>query len=303
MKLNAIVAVLALGLAGYCRAQDPFLHGGDVSEIPEVEANGGHYSYHGKSEDPFVIMKEAGWNFVRFRIWNDPSHTGGHGYCDKAHTLEMAKRAAAQGLKISIDFHYSDWWADPSKQWAPDAWKNLKFDDSVKALYDYTKDVVGSLVAQGTPPYMVQCGNEILSGMCWPFAKLNGEDPEPWNHLGKLLKAGFQAVHDAAGPNHIITMIHLDRGGDNKGARWWFDHINKESVQFDTIGLSYYPFYHGTLESMTANIDDLARRYNKDIYIAETAYPWMIGTWPDAKKGLIEAYPATPEGQAAYLRN
>lgn len=282
-----------------------FLCGGDVSEIPQVEAAGGHYSYREKPEDPFAIMKKAGWNWVRFRIWNDPKD----GLCNKEYTLKLAKRAHDQGLKISLDFHYSDWWADPGKQWAPAAWKNLSFEDAVKALHDYTKDVVSAMIAQGTPPYMVQVGNEITSGIIWPFGRLKGDDEEIWGHVAKIIDAGIQAVHDAQGSHRILTMIHLDRGGDNKGARWWFDHLNKYNVKFDTIGLSYYPFWHGHLAEMEANVDDLATRYNKDIYVVETAYPWSLasdqhqeGAVFDGRSKLESGYPATPAGQAAFLK-
>jgi len=302
-----IFILVAASLSAISMAQlpDSFLRGGDVSEIPEVEAAGGHYLYHGKPEDPFVMMREAGWNFVRFRIWNNPKA----GYCDKVHTLAMAVRAKQQGLKISLDFHYSDWWADPGKQYKPEAWKSLSFDKLVQATYDYTKDVVSAMIAQGTPPYMVQVGNEILSGMLWPEGHLNGEDPAKWQQLAELLKAGFRAVHDAQGPDPILTMIHLDRGGDNKTAVWWFDHILKEHVKFETIGLSYYPFWHGGLANMQANLNDLAKRYHKDIYIVETGYPWALDTRSGStehvqgsRRGILDGYPATPEGQDAFLK-
>ncbi len=276
-----------------------------MSEIPEVEANGGHYFYHGKQEDPFVIMRQAGWNFVRFRIWNHPKDA----YCDKQHTLALAVRAKEQGLKISLDFHYSDWWADPGKQYKPAAWKDLSFEKLVKATYDYTKDVVDAMIAQGTPPIMVQVGNEILSGMMWPEGKLNGNDPKQWHQLAELLNAGFRAVHDAQGANRIQSMIHLDRGGDNKSAVWWFDHILKEQVNFDLIGLSYYPFWHGDLNAMQSNVNDLAKRYHKDIYIVETGYPWALDARSRGSvhvkgdsKGMLDGYPASPEGQDKFLK-
>jgi arabinogalactan endo-1,4-beta-galactosidase len=298
----ALSAVLA-SISCVATAQR-FFAGGDVSEIPQVETAGGHYAYQGQVEDPFAIMRKAGWNFVRFRIWNDPRG----GLCDKEYTLNLAKRAQAQGLRISLDFHYSDWWADPGKQYAPAKWRDLPLDEMEAALYSYTKDVVASMIRQGTPPYMVQVGNEITSGMCWPQARLHGEDETPWNHLAGLLSAGIRAVHDAAGKRRILTMIHLDRGGDNKGARWWFDHILREGVKFDAIGLSYYPFWHGHLQAMQDNINDLASRYGKDVYIVETAYPWTTpsdahqdGAVFDAKRSLESGFPATPEGQAAFL--
>ena len=282
--------------------------GGDVSDIPQVEAAGGIYSYRGKIEDPFAIMKEAGWNLVRFRIWNDPKN----GDCDKEYVLKLAKRAQAAGLNISLDFHYSDWWADPGKQYAPAAWKDYPLEKLESVLYSYTKDVVSAMIRQGTPPVMVQVGNEILSGMCWPVGRLEGDKEEPWQNLAGLLRAGIQAIRDAAkdqgGDRKILTMIHLDRGGDNKGARWWFDHIQKEGVEFDMIGLSYYPFWHGTLDDLKQNLNDLATRYGKDLMVAETAYPWADAD-PDHQKGALfdgktaplAQFPVSPDGQREFL--
>lgn len=278
-----------------------FLVGGDVSEIPEVEAAGGKYTYKGKTGDVFQILKKAGWNFVRFRVWNAPRE----GYCDIAHTLEMAKRAKAAGMTISIDFHYSDWWADPGKQNKPAAWKSLSQEDLAKAVYDYTKDVVGGLVDQGTRPYMVQIGNEITPGMLWPEGRLKSDDSQKWKDLAQLVNAGIRAVHDVQGKTRILTMIHLDRGGDNKASRWWFDHAIAEGIDFDTIGLSYYPFWHGTLEAMTENVNDLATRYGKPVYIVETAYPWTIdkarGPGFAMTEKLVPGYDPNPEGQAKFV--
>ena len=303
-RSSTIAVIVSLAQHGAAQSQESFLRGGDVSEIPQVEASGGHYSYHGKREDPFVMMREAGWNFVRFRIWNDPKG----GWCNKTQTLALAKRASAQGMKISLDFHYSDWWADPSKQSKPAAWKELPFEQLVKATYDYTKDVVASMISQGTPPYMVQVGNEITGGMLWPDGKVSGNDPAKWKPLIALLTAGFAAVRDAAGNHPIVTMIHLDRGGDNKGARWWFDNAIKNGLKFDTIGLSYYPVWHGPLTSMRANVNDLANRYHKDIYIVETGYPWVLDERSRSSehvegdsKGLLADFPATPKGQREFL--
>jgi arabinogalactan endo-1,4-beta-galactosidase len=290
--------IAALGIA-----TGALLSGGDVSEIPEVEASGATYSIYGRQSDPFEIMQSQGWKLVRFRVWNDPKG----GWCDEAHTLVMAKRAKAHGLAISLDFHYSDWWADPGKQNKPAAWKTLSFDELTQAVYDYTKMVVGAMVAQGTPPLMVQIGNEIVGGMLWPDGKVDSNDPNQWHRLASLLGSGVRAIHDAQGRNHIQTMIHLDRGGDNKTAVWWFDHILAEGLKFDLIGLSYYPFWHGHLDAMEKNVDDLAKRYGKDIYIVETSYPWRINTAPGERvytgqRGLEAGYPPTPEGQKAFLK-
>jgi arabinogalactan endo-1,4-beta-galactosidase len=304
---KAGVCIAAVCLAPLASAQLPrgFLRGGDVSEISQVESTGGKYYLDGKQADPFVLLKKAGWNFVRFRVWNQPKD----GFCDKAHTLELARRAKAQGFKISIDFHYSDWWADPGKQFKPAAWKDLPLDQLAAAVHDYTKDVISALTKQGTPPYMVQVGNEITSGMLWPDGKLNSEDPGQWKNLATLVQAGLQGVRDADGGKKVLTMIHLDRGADNKGAVWWFDHIAKENVSFDTIGLSYYPFWHGHLDQLKANLDDLANRYHKDVYVVETAYPWTTDgahggrrIYADASK-VEGGYAESPDGQAGFLAN
>jgi len=303
-RLTVIAVLSGLLSLGFGQLPSGFLRGGDVSEIPEVEAAGGHYSYHHQQEDPFVIMRKAGWNFVRFRVWNDPKG----GWCDKAHTLALAKRASEQRLKISLDFHYSDWWADPGKQTKPAAWRNLPFDKLEQAVYDYTKDVVSAMVAQGTPPCMVQIGNEIIGGMLWPDGRVSGNDPEKWKPLIKLLDAGIRAVHDARGSNRIQTMIHLDRGGDNKAAVWWFDNAIKGGLKFDLIGLSYYPNWHGGIDQMEKNVDDLADRYKKDVYIVETGYPWILdqrtksmGHVIGDSRGLLPGYPASIEGQDQFL--
>jgi arabinogalactan endo-1,4-beta-galactosidase len=156
---------------------------------------------------------------------------------------------------------------------------------------------------------MVQVGNEITGGMLWPEGKVQGNEPKVWKPLVELLTAGFDAVHEAAGTNPIQTMIHLDRGGDNKGATWWFDNAIKNGLQFDLIGLSYYPVWHGTIAAMQANLNDLATRYGKDIYVVETGYPWAIDARSKGsvhvegdEKGLLPDYPPTPAGQAAFLK-
>lgn len=299
--IGVVLFCLQLAIAAGAQLPRGFLRGGDVSEIPQVEDAGGKYYLDGQAMDPFQLMKKEGWNFVRFRVWNHPFD----GYCDKDHTLALAKRAAALGFKISIDFHYSDWWADPGKQNKPAVWKDLPFDQLTKALHDFTKDVVSALVRQGTPPYMVQIGNEITAGMLWPDGHVTSSDPGQWHKLGALIQAGIDGVHDAENGHKILTMIHLDRGGDNKGATWWFDNLAKQGVNFDLIGLSYYPYWHGHLDALQANLIDLANRYRKPIYVVETGYAWTSVTNRGGNGGfnqrLEEGYPATPEGQAGFL--
>ena len=275
------------------------LRGGDVSEIPQVEAAHGRFLYQGKPLDPFVIMRRAGWNYVRLRVWNHPQD----GFCDELHTLAMARRAKAVGLKISIDFHYSDSWADPGKQIKPAAWAHLDFSHLTEAVEAYTRQVIGALVAQGTPPSMVQIGNEIGAGMLWPDGQVGTKDPQQWAHLAALLKAGVDGAREGAHGLPVIVMLHLQFGGDNAAAHWWLDHLLPYHVPFDAIGLSYYPFWHGHLDVFRANIDELADYYHRNIYVVETAYPWTAHHqgFSEILSKLEPGLPATPAGQAAFV--
>ena len=325
-RVREYVFLAALAIPCFSFGQTPlFIRGGDPSEIPEVEAAKGKYFDSGlpipvtsirrsSDMDPLTVFHYRGLNLIRLRTWVNPTKDGyGNvtpaGYCDKAHTLAMAKRAFQQGLKVAIDFHYSDWWADPGQQWTPAAWASLDHAALVNQVYTYTKDVISALVAQGTPPTIVQPGNEITAGMLWEDGRIYAADGQHWQQFTDLLKAGLQGVHDGAGAANIRTMIHIDRGGDNAGARWFFDNIAAYNVNFDIIGLSYYPWWHGPMSDMKANIDDLATRYSKDILIAETAYPFTMDfsthNWGHVFSDptqLIPGYPATPAGQSAFLQ-
>ncbi len=231
------------------------------------------------------------------------------GYCNLTDVLGLAQRAHQAGLKILIDFHYSDVWADPGTQTKPTAWESLSYPELVQVVNDYTYDVVHDLIAQGTPPAMVQIGNEIPAGMLWDDGRVWPEEyntDEQWTKLAELIDSGIQGVQDA-GSNAEI-MIHIDKGGDNEGARWFFDRLLAHGVAFDIIGLSYYSTWHGSIETMQTNLVDLADRYGKPIIIAETAYPWTL-EWADwtnniigEESQLLPGYPASVAGQTAFLQ-
>jgi len=211
-------------------------------------------------------MKDHGFNYIRLRIFNEPARDSGYspgkGFCDLEHTKQMAKRIKAAGMKFLLDFHYSDTWADPGKQFKPAAWKNLSFTELKKALYDYTKNVLQELKAQGTLPEMVQVGNEINHGLVWPEGNVTNVDS-----MAQLLSAGIAAVK-AVDPS-IIIMLHVALGGQNDETVFFFDQMMARKVHFDVIGLSYYPKWHGTLDDLRDNMNDLVRRYNKDIIVVE----------------------------------
>ena len=240
--------------------------GADISALPQLEARGMKFSDKGVEKDPILIMKDHGFNYIRLRLFNDPAGNGGYspgrGFCDLEHTKQMAKRIKAAGMKFLLDFHYSDTWADPGKQYKPAAWKNLSFPDLKKALYDFTKKTIQELKDQGTTPDMVQIGNEINHGLLWPEGSISHPDS-----LAQLLSAGVAAVK-AVDPT-VVIMMHIALGGQNSESVFFMDQMLVRNVHFDVIGLSYYPKWHGTLDDLSDNISDLVRRYNKDINVVE----------------------------------
>ena len=240
--------------------------GADISFLPELEAGGMKFSDKGVQKDAIQILKDHGMNYVRLRIFNEPARDSGYspgkGFCDLAHTLSMAKRVKEAGMKLLLDFHYSDYWADPGKQYKPAAWRGLSFSDLKNALYNYTKDVMQQLKQQGTAPDMVQVGNEINHGMVWPDGNVANMD-----QLAALIKAGSDAVKEVS-PSTVL-LIHIALGGQNDESVFFLDNMLARGVDFDVIGLSYYPKWHGTLDDLRYNINDLARRYKKDMVVVE----------------------------------
>ncbi len=272
--------------------------GADISSLKKSEDLGGIYKYSdGTQADALQILKDQGLNYARLRVFVDAAD----GYHDKNELLEMASRLKKLGIKLLVDFHYSDNWADPGKQNKPAAWKDYNFEQLKKAVYDHTFDVCSSLVAQGTPPDMMQLGNEINSGMLWPDG-----DHNHFGSLADLLKAGYKAVKDCS--SSTLVMLQIAEGGDNEMARWWFGNITGRDVPFDVIGISYYPYWHGSLAALQYNLDDISARYNKDVIVVETAYAFTDKEDDFlsniANRGMVvTGYPFTPEGQRTMLRD
>ena len=275
--------------------------GADISSLHKSEDKGGVYKYgDGTEADALQILKDNGLNYARLRVWVDPAD----GYHNKAEILAMAKRLKSLGIKLLVDFHYSDNWADPGKQNKPAAWKDLDFEGLKQALYDHTFDVCTSLVAQGTPPDMVQIGNEINSGILWPDG--HTWNPPNWDNLTQLLTAGHDAVKTCS--PETLVMLHIAEGGDNEMARWFFDNLTRRDVPFDVIGVSYYPFWHGSLAELQANLNDISARYDKDVLVAEFAYAFSVleddGLANIAdRKMATDGYLFTPVGQRTMLRD
>ncbi len=272
--------------------------GADVSSLHKSEDMGGIYrDADGTVGDALQILARHGLNYARLRVWVDPAD----GYHDREEVLEMALRLRSLSIRLLVDFHYSDDWADPGKQFKPAAWRDYDFEQLRQAVYDHTFDICSSLVAQGTPPDMVQLGNEINAGILWPDGDYNHMD-----NLAALLTAGYQAVRDSS-PSTLV-MLHIAEGGSNDIARWFFDSMTRRGVPFDVIGISYYPFWHGSLAELQYNLDDISSRYDRDVIVVETAYPFtdeeddFLPNIANASMA-IPGYPFTPEGQRAMLRD
>jgi arabinogalactan endo-1,4-beta-galactosidase len=246
--------------------------GADISFLPQLEARGAKFSDKGVEKDAIQILKDHHFNYIRLRIFNNPAadsgYSPGKGFCDLPHTLAMAKRVKQAGLKLLLDFHYSDTWADPQKQFKPEAWKTLTGTALTQAVHDYTAQVLQALKAQGTPPDMVQVGNEINHGMIWPDGDVQKADSlKRFDTLAGLAKAGASAVRETT-PTALV-MMHVALGGQNQLSKTWLDRMIARGVTFDVIGESYYPKWHGTIADLKANLTDLAKKFPQDIVVVE----------------------------------
>jgi beta-galactosidase len=240
--------------------------GADISFLPELEAKGMVFSDKGIAKDAILLLKEKGFNYIRLRIFVNPAADSGYypkkGFCDLAHTMEMAKRIHDAGLKFLLDFHYSDNWADPGHQIIPSAWKGLSFSAQKKALKKHTKDVLVALKKQHTFPDMIQVGNEINHGIVWPTGDMNHPD-----QMIDLLKEGVAGVRKVS--KTVPIMMHLACGGQNEESIKFLDQLILKKVSFDVIGQSYYPQWHGTLDDLKNNLTDLAKRYQQEVIVVE----------------------------------
>jgi arabinogalactan endo-1,4-beta-galactosidase len=242
------------------------LIGADISWAPSQEDKGTAFSDQGVERDVLEILADNKFNWIRLRLFVDPTAENGYskdGYCGLEQTLAMAKRIKSAGMKFLLDFHYSDTWADPGKQFTPAAWQGMSDAALQEKVYEYTSDVIKRFNDEGVAPEMVQIGNEIHNGMLWPQGKFR-EAPETFC---ALLKRASEAVRDVD-PN-IKIMVHVALGGDNKRSVAFYDKIRSHGVVFDVIGQSYYPEHHGTLDDLKKNLTDLATRYKKPIVVVE----------------------------------
>ena len=291
-----------------------FIKGMDISTLAEVERCGGKFFDNGQEGDLLDILKGYGVNAVRLRLWNDPYAEDGSPYGagtnDLDVTIGLAKRALSHGMQFLLDLHYSDFWADPGKQFKPKAWAHMDDDMLEQAVYDYTLSVLKTLKEKQAYPTMIQIGNEVTNGLLWP----NGKKPE-YDNIARFISAGIRAVR--ALDKELPIMIHLDNGSNNELYRDWFDHYMERGEDFQIIGLSYYPFWHGKVENLVYNMQDIAKRYGKDLIVVEVSMGYTMEDYaqyealsPEMRKGMatkpevVETveYPMTPEGQSDFMQ-
>ncbi len=283
-----------------------FIIGADVSWVQQQEEQGIRFSDLGVQKDIFRILKDHGFNWIRLRVFNDPKAEHGYsnkGYCDLDHTLAMAKRIKAAGMGFLLDFHYSDTWADPSHQNKPAAWANLHAADLEKAIHDYTKHVMTALKNQGSVPDIVQIGNEISNGFLWPDGDVwkSGK----WDVFCGLIQAGIAGTHEVD-PSTMI-MLHLALGGQNVQSRAFLDRVLAQGVEFDVVGQSYYPRWHGSLADLKSNLNDLAGHYKQSVIVVEYSVPNVrqindtVRNLPDGKGlGCFIWEPTKSRGRAMF---
>lgn len=273
--------------------------GADVSSLQHAEDLGAKYYYaNGTAGDPLQILKDNGVNYIRLRIWVNPKN----GYNNENKVLAFARSVKAKGLKLLIDFHYSDTWADPGHQSKPAAWANHNISQLQTDVYNYTYGVCTALKWQGTTPDSVQIGNEINTGMLWPEGQITNNN---FTNLGLLLKAGYNATKACNSGTQVI--IHTADADSDAHARWFYDGITAQGVKWDITGLSYYCYWHGPMSGMSSVVADMRSRYGKSVIIAETAYPFTAAN-ADSEPNAISAstpcagYPATWTGQYNNFR-
>lgn len=277
MNKNLVILLTIILIAGFSneasskkKPKNTFAKGADISWLPQMEATGYQfYNDNGKKEDCFKILKDHGINSIRLRTFVNPSDDKASGHCSKDETVAMALRAQKWGMRVMIDFHYSDSWADPGKQRKPKDWEGHDFPTLLNDLYEYTFEVMTALKTASITPEWVQVGNEIPGGLVYPEGSSKN-----WPQLVQLLNKGYDAVKAVSPQSKVI--LHVDQGNNNERFRWWFDNATANGAKYDVIGLSYYPFwlegnpdYTLSIDDLGRNLNDMALRYGKEVMVVE----------------------------------
>lgn len=288
-RKTCLVLVLLAFTSFKIQGQD-YAIGADLSFLKQAEDNGFAFKENGAAKPGLQIFKDHGYNWIRLRLFHTPTRLpNGLDY-----TIALAQDAKKLGYRFLLDYHYSDTWADPGKQFLPKAWEGKSHEELVTAVYEYTRETIIAFKDAGVLPDMVQIGNEISNGMLWPDGKL----PDNWKNLAELIQAGINGVSAGSGnsPRPKI-MIHIDKGGNKASTKWFFDNLHSYGIDYDVIGQSYYPWWHGSLLDLWENLYFMATTYHKPIMMVEVAYCASPTEYKEKKGPFAES----PEGQREFL--
>jgi arabinogalactan endo-1,4-beta-galactosidase len=284
-----------------------FILGMDASCVPSLEKSGvRYYDHNGVEKNVFEILKENGINYIRVRVWNDPFDKDGNGYgggnCDLENAIAIGKEATRCGMKLLVNFHYSDFWADPGKQMVPKAWKDMDIDTKCDALYQYTKESLRKLKDAGVDVGMVQIGNETNGAMCGEYATMVGG----WKRITQLISAGSKAVREVC-PEALVA-VHFTNPEKPESYASYGKNLHDYQVDYDVFASSYYPFWHGTLDNLAGVLSDIANTYGKKVMVAETSYAFTSEDTDFFANTLgrgsqIAGYPFSQQGQADLVRD
>lgn len=295
----------------------------DVSTYLEELDHGAKYYSDNIECDPLDLFRQNNVEYMRIRVWNNPYSLDGKPYlagnCDINNFIVLAKLAISKGYKILLDLHYSDFWADPGKQIIPKAWVNLGVDDLALKVYEWTKEVINRAKKENIEISLIQIGNEITNGMLWPIGRLveHGDGPRTnYENLAKLLKSGIKACKEEI-PNSL-RILHLERSYDQKVYQEFFSEMAKYNVDYDIIGASYYPYWHGNFKQLFANLNICRNLFHKDIMIMELGYAFTLEDYIKTSNGqnnlvvnvnnvnnfdITVSYPLTPDGQKLFIHD
>jgi arabinogalactan endo-1,4-beta-galactosidase len=288
-QLTVLITVFLFIISANTNGQE-YAIGADLSFLKSAEDKDFVFKENNSGKSGLQIFSDHGYNWIRLRLFHTPTELPNN----LEYTIALAKSAKALGFKFLLDYHYSDTWADPGKQFIPKAWSGMSHKQLVKAVFAYTRETIIAFREAGVLPEMVQIGNEVINGMMWPDGKI----PENWNNFAELVQAGINGVN--AGCDSMKRpkiMIHIDQGGNRNRTKYFFDKFLSYGIDFDYIGQSYYPWWHGTLLDLRENMIFMAEAYKKPVILVEVAY-CASPTEYNKKPG---PFPETPEGQRDFL--
>lgn len=307
MKRTIFILAGCLILLGV-RAQRLYL-GGDISLLPSYEQAGTVYrDAAGTAVEPLAFFKDNLWNAMRVRLFVDPDRAPqanrDESVCqDLPYVVDLCRRIRQAGFSLMLDFHYSDTWADPGKQFTPARWTDADKSALPDSVYRYTASCLRELKAAGATPDLIQVGNEISFGMLWPSGRVDPQSDDNWDYLASLLRSGTRACREECPAARLI--IHTEQAGKWANTRGYYTRLRDRGVDYDIIGLSYYPMWHERLPVLSATLDSLATLFpDKEVMIVEAAFYYSHDNdrWAKSADEHSEYYPITAEGQRRFTR-